>query len=688
MSDLRTLLEEGVGSFEPRRGGLDRTEGKRRRHHRNRRVLAGALAVAVGAFGIAIAVIGFRGTSPPPRKPTGPAVPLSSNGVIWVRAGGGDGPSFLYQVDPSTDEVTPLWHDQQGSSLPGTLNPEAIGQQYAWSPDSSELAFSDSSGYGTEIFLLSPDGMSRTQLTHDGGLDSFPSWSPDGTRIVYASDTSSPPSISAPYFEPGCEYSLTLCPSNIVVINADGTGETELTHSFPPSTMPDWSPDGSKIVFVGAVGDGTQIFVIADGSDITQLTSVDGSATEPRWSPDGSKIAFVRTQYRQPSELFVMSAGGTDIRQITHLGSDTLPDYAWSPDGAEIAFDTKSDVQSGKLFLMKPDGTDIRTLDVAPGYGLGDIAWRPVPRSASPTQNRVVPWVDRPVPASAPSPAPSVYPSGSPCSASALKLKGTGHGVGAGQAFLKVFFRNVSSGPCELLGYPKLFGVGLGDALIPIRASREGPYFANSTGAAPSGLVIAVNLTGSDLCTRRPAFNTLRLVLPSGARANVRSPSWVACGVGVSQFGVPSPGELGHVQTSPLAVSLQSPRTLVSSSTLRYAVTITNTADRSYALEPCPSYREYIYVPAGKLGSGPTVTDRSYYLNCVAVPEIPPHRSVTFAMVIDVPRGSGDAKFAWILNVTGSPAAGTATRFVPSRGRRRTESPDHVGVSSGCSVRV
>jgi hypothetical protein len=162
------------------------------------------------------------------------------------------------------------------------------------------------------------------------------------------------------------------------------------------------------------------------------------------------------------------------------------------------------------------------------------------------------------------------------------------------------------------------------------------------------------------MCTRQPAFTILRLVLPSGGSIDIRAPSFLGCGIDVSRFGVPSLAQQGQVETSPLSVSVKAPRTAASSSILHYTVTVTNTADRPFVLSPCPSYEEYVYI------AQPAQTHRSYYLNCDAVSEIPPHRTVTFAMVIDIPEGSGLAKFGWFLNVTGSPAAGTALQVLPS----------------------
>ena len=100
-----------------------------------------------------------------------------------------------------------------------------------------------------------------------------------------------------------------------------------------------------------------------------------------------------------------------------------------------------------------------------------------------------------------------------------------------------------------------------------------------------------------------------------------------------------------------------------SSATLRYRVRITNTGDTRYPLHPCPSYQEYLVVIVP--GSQPVYTHPSFYLNCEAFPEIPAHSTVVFAMEFSVPAASGEAKFGWILNVTGSPGAGTIVQVAP-----------------------
>jgi hypothetical protein len=102
---------------------------------------------------------------------------------------------------------------------------------------------------------------------------------------------------------------------------------------------------------------------------------------------------------------------------------------------------------------------------------------------------------------------------------------------------------------------------------------------------------------------------------------------------------------------------------VIASSILRYTVKLANTGRRPFLLEPCPSYEEAMLVQAP--GSKVAMTRRNYYLNCDTVHVIAPQRSATFVMLMQVPDGSGEAKFAWQLHVPGTPAGGTGVRVLP-----------------------
>src|SRR5215471_11856485 len=86
--------------------------------------------------------------------------------------------------------------------------------------------------------------------------------------------------------------------SNVYTINPDGTGRRQLTHvgAKQAAGAPDWSPDGTKIVYESNQTGDYRIWIMnADGSGQRRLTNDPGFADlEPSWSPDGARILFSR----------------------------------------------------------------------------------------------------------------------------------------------------------------------------------------------------------------------------------------------------------------------------------------------------------------------------------------------------------------------------------------------------------
>lgn len=115
----------------------------------------------------------------------------------------------------------------------------------------------------------------------------------------------------------------------ICVINADGTGQTQLTFDTRYSERPAWSPDGSRIAFGHSYWstpgmDGMEIYVMhADGTGQTRLTFNDLYDSQPAWSPDGSRIAFTSLRDGN-SEIYVMNTDGTSPIRLT---ADTADDF-------------------------------------------------------------------------------------------------------------------------------------------------------------------------------------------------------------------------------------------------------------------------------------------------------------------------------------------------------------------------
>jgi Tol biopolymer transport system component len=163
----------------------------------------------------------------------------------------------------------------------------------------------------------------------------------------------------------------------IYVMNTDGSEPLRLTDNNVEDRSPEWSPDGSMIVFVSWIPDrGGEIFVMDDdGNNVKQLTDNRALDADPAWSPDGKKIAFVSHRDRVsrndhdyflasltygPSppidEIYVMNPDGSNqVRLTDNLATEKAP--TWSPDGKKIVFISDRDGVD-RIYTMNPDGSN------------------------------------------------------------------------------------------------------------------------------------------------------------------------------------------------------------------------------------------------------------------------------------------------------------------------------------------
>ncbi len=136
------------------------------------------------------------------------------------------------------------------------------------------------------------------------------------------------------------------------------------------NAYPDWSPDGSRLVFQSNRTGNSQIYVMnQDGSHVIRLTNNSGNDAGPHFSPDGSKITFDSDRDGN-SEIYVMNSDGTgQVRLTNNPMDDGHPN--WSPDGTRIIFDSSRETPDPKadwwnqyhdLYSMKVDGTDVRRI--------------------------------------------------------------------------------------------------------------------------------------------------------------------------------------------------------------------------------------------------------------------------------------------------------------------------------------
>jgi TolB protein len=183
----------------------------------------------------------------------------------------------------------------------------------SFSPDGSRIVFTRTERTGRHLFVMDANGHNATRLTSGRGQDRGAVYTPDGSSIVFER------------YETGVGF-------RIFEIAASGGPPSPLTRG-PGDYSPSISPDGARIAFGRRVGTGSAVWTIAaDGSGAHALTAprAGRTDTQPTFSPDGSRIVFSRLDSTQPARasLIVMDATGRSKR-ITPPVSGSFHNADW-----------------------------------------------------------------------------------------------------------------------------------------------------------------------------------------------------------------------------------------------------------------------------------------------------------------------------------------------------------------------
>lgn len=253
-------------------------------------------------------------------------------------------------------------------SAPARLNAGSVSREASPSPDGQRLVFAVSQTHPVtgepqhDLYIVNRNGMGMRQLTSAAGYEHQPTWSPDGSRILFraaASNSSRP---------------------DLWVINPDGSGLRNLsgyisTQQLSDLRDPAWSPDGSQIAFIGAAKGQHHVWLMnSDGTNLRQLVQDVGFDSSPTWSPDGQVIAFTRWNTADPTygeDVMIVPVATGIAHRLALLGDQRTPQ--WSPDGHYLVVMGTAVAATGvgNIYTMRPDGTGLRLRTVNPAWGGG-----------------------------------------------------------------------------------------------------------------------------------------------------------------------------------------------------------------------------------------------------------------------------------------------------------------------------
>lgn len=205
---------------------------------------------------------------------------------------------------------------------------------------------------GYELFTIQADGTDLTRLTHLDGDAVHPDWSPDGTQIVFEFDHPDGP---------------VFC--SIELMNADGSEMVDLTTDQNPvgwsgcEAQPSFTPDATRILFEH-YDDTTDIDTIQSmnltGHNRVEVTDGIGKGvTDPNVSPDGATVSFIAGNGEDLKQAIMTSAlDGTNLERIVPFRLDIAVKHDWAPDGAHIVFGDNADrlTKPANIATVTPDG--------------------------------------------------------------------------------------------------------------------------------------------------------------------------------------------------------------------------------------------------------------------------------------------------------------------------------------------
>src|SRR5207302_2088820 len=133
----------------------------------------------------------------------------------------------------------------------------------ALSPAGKALVYSSTRSGRLNVYSMGAGGEPVTRVTSALAQEFEPAWSPDGRRIIFASGRDG---ASGPLGPRGL-------PASLYTVRTDGSGLIRLTHTASYDGDPTWSPNGSRIVFVSDRSGGSAVWVMnPDGSDQKKLS--------------------------------------------------------------------------------------------------------------------------------------------------------------------------------------------------------------------------------------------------------------------------------------------------------------------------------------------------------------------------------------------------------------------------------
>jgi Tol biopolymer transport system component len=287
--------------------------------------------------------------------PAAAEVPGANGRVLYGIVNPNLGDTVIYTANPDGSQVRQL-----------NAGPPQTSECPDWSPDGTQVATCD--GPGSAVIFNADNGSSRVVPNPDPADLFLPcsTWTPDGQRLTCEGFGQTDPSLNGIY----------------TIRASDGGGLRRLTSNPGGDDMPgDYSPDGTQLVFVrheptrpacpprlfNCPSANTALFVLTLASGaVRQITPWGLPNSAGSWSPDGTKILFIGggSRFSEAGSLYVVHPAGSGLAKITLAGTNNnsgVQGASWSPDGTKIILAFKNpSTGDEEIYTANADGSGLQ----------------------------------------------------------------------------------------------------------------------------------------------------------------------------------------------------------------------------------------------------------------------------------------------------------------------------------------
>jgi TolB protein len=205
---------------------------------------------------------------------------------------------YVWRLDPFDIYTT----DVRGRDLRRLTHWNAYTAEGTLSPDGSRIVFTSAKDGDLEIYTMRVDGSDVRRLTTTLGYDGGAFFSPDGTKIVYRAHHPADSASAAQYRALLSQGLVRPTRMEIWLMNADGTDQRQVTNLGGANFAPFFTPDGRRIIFASNYtnprGRAFDLYLVnVDGSGLERVTTHAEFDSFPMFSPDGTKLVWASNRH-------------------------------------------------------------------------------------------------------------------------------------------------------------------------------------------------------------------------------------------------------------------------------------------------------------------------------------------------------------------------------------------------------